>query len=514
MKTLKRRELITFIIILILIIILLFAVIFRKNSSSTVSTVPSTDSTSTDETPVDSTDEKAAEEIPVYVYDDPIEVLTENTNECVFISMYPLVNYVPSDIETVLGVSATLVEKPAETLEEMSEYLETALNGDVAITNIFLGLDLNVASVVSFTRFEDCILDYIINNPDIKFWVLPATPSVDYWAKNCVSDEIPAITKMHKNICSSLVKLDNVFISYLCAEEWLVANNLNYEKDGLTLTVEMASYAFWNSFTKPLTADNLDETFEKQADFFEEYIYDHPQYADLSGTYCIFLCDSLIANNQTTSSIPNVVSALSNAKCIPISQGGVTAAFRTSDYPYLIQMTSSMISGKPIGLESSTIFDGALKKVNNALLTGNISEKHFYIIIDECLNDYFNGMPVGESANDVTTYRGALTTSIRMLKKAYPNASIVLMTPYHILYNEEGTYSNLDSGEALIDYVNVMRDVSKAEETLLIDLYNDFHDKDGSTAQFILDDQVHPNNYGCFKLGEYIARQIGAFKYR
>lgn len=519
MKSTKKTYIIIFEIIIILILILSLIFLYKNNPEeknvpevSTPSTSITEPETDTQETP-DETDELVEEPAPIVPYEDPYEILSENENESIFVSMYPLYNYHSEDIKEILGIDTTMVNAPAATLEDLSDFLNAGISHNPDLTNIFLGLDLYTTCDSSLSDFDRYIFSFIDNNPDIKFWIYPACPSIDYQLDFYSEADPETVISWQKNICSRLISYDNVFLSHIYTEKWLTANRLNYESDKVSLTDTATTNMMWNSFLSQLTANNIDDVFAEFSERTIQYQYSRPQYADMSDTYCMFICDSLIALNTTNASIPNVISALSGATCIPVSIGGTTAAFRTDDFPHLAEMTSSIINNRPLDYEIASVFNANLQETDQAVLS-SLDSKHFYIIIDMCINDYSLGTPVGELSTDIRTYRGGLVTSVRMLKKAYPNATVVLMSPYHIPGHNNGTDSFVETGEALADYVNIMKEVAAKEGAEFIDIYNAFN-ADGSLGlTYLISDLVHPSNLGCFELGEYIVEQLGLFSTR
>jgi len=106
-----------------------------------------------------------------------------------------------------------------------------------------------------------------------------------------------------------------------------------------------------------------------------------------------------------------------------------------------------------------------------------------YIIIEHGVNDYLMGKRIDDDANpyNIYTFAGALRTSIENVKKAIPNATIVLVTP---------TYMQLDSmdkdcfetdfgGGTLPDYVAKEKEVAAEYGLICVDdFYESGIDKD------------------------------------
>lgn len=103
-----------------------------------------------------------------------------------------------------------------------------------------------------------------------------------------------------------------------------------------------------------------------------------------------------------------------------------------------------------------------------------------YFIIAYGLNDYFEGRTISVSDTDLWNprgYGGALRFAIIRLRAAYPNATIMLISPTYCQFWEDGvmyTDSNMKDfgGGPLTDYANHCRNVAENYETLFIDGYN------------------------------------------
>lgn len=120
-------------------------------------------------------------------------------------------------------------------------------------------------------------------------------------------------------------------------------------------------------------------------------------------------------------------------------------------------------------------------------------------------NDYGHGdAPFGElDSEDVYTFCGAVNSLITKLKKDFPKAVIVFMTPIHRLNETNPSYPD---GKILKDYAKAMRDICKARGINLIDLFeiNPIDPAD----ETLVPDGLHPNDEGHKVLAEVVAEEL------
>lgn len=92
-----------------------------------------------------------------------------------------------------------------------------------------------------------------------------------------------------------------------------------------------------------------------------------------------------------------------------------------------------------------------------------------YVLIAYGLNDYFGGVKLKNPDNcyDVTTYEGALCSSIEMIRNAYPNVKFMILSPtycqgysYGQVVHESNSYSY--GGGTCLDYVSAAEEIADA----------------------------------------------------
>lgn len=120
-------------------------------------------------------------------------------------------------------------------------------------------------------------------------------------------------------------------------------------------------------------------------------------------------------------------------------------------------------------------------------------------------NDYSSGdAHFGDvDSTDVYTFCGGLNSLITKLKKDFPNAEIIFMTPIHRL-NEDTPYA--PDGKVLSDYAEAIKEICKIRDIKVIDLFsiNPLDPADES----VVPDGLHPNDAGHAILAEVVAEEL------
>lgn len=127
------------------------------------------------------------------------------------------------------------------------------------------------------------------------------------------------------------------------------------------------------------------------------------------------------------------------------------------------------------------------------------------IVILGGTNDYGHGDAKFGNLEDecVNTYCGAVNSLITSLKKNFPHAEIVFLTPLHRL-NE--TDPHAPDNKTLADYVEAMREICKKRNVKVIDLFALNNMDPADTKLFA--DGLHPTDEGHAVLGEIVAQEL------
>lgn len=119
------------------------------------------------------------------------------------------------------------------------------------------------------------------------------------------------------------------------------------------------------------------------------------------------------------------------------------------------------------------------------------------IVVFGGTNDHAHGdAPIGTFADRTDeTFYGAMHTLILGLKKKYPDAFILFMTPLHRI---EENKPNAATGKLLVDYVNIIKEVTAFYNIPVLDLYEccSIQPNDAEQRERLCPDGIHPNARG------------------
>lgn len=119
------------------------------------------------------------------------------------------------------------------------------------------------------------------------------------------------------------------------------------------------------------------------------------------------------------------------------------------------------------------------------------------IVVFGGTNDQAHGdAPIGLFSDRTSaTFYGALHVLISGLKSKYPNAVIVFMTPLH---RTEENEPNKATEKLLIDYVNIIKEVTAFYHIPVLDLHNlcEIQPNNKDDREHLCPDGIHPNAAG------------------
>lgn len=122
-------------------------------------------------------------------------------------------------------------------------------------------------------------------------------------------------------------------------------------------------------------------------------------------------------------------------------------------------------------------------------------------------NDYGHGdAPIGDlDSRDIYTFCGAVNSLIEKLKRDFPNAKIVFMTPIH-RSDEDNPAPIAPDRKKLADYVEAIIAICEKQGIPVIDLFkiNPLDPKDPT----LVPDGLHPNDDGHKIMAEVIANEL------
>ncbi|MBE5869374.1 MAG: SGNH/GDSL hydrolase family protein [Lachnospiraceae bacterium] len=432
----------------------------------------------------------------------------------VFCSMYSVENYDQEDFASYYGVDTLKIDTELCNTAEMGHYVYAALASGNSVGNVFLGLDLeqlwNGAQgdlKQLEADFREDILSLIPSRSGTRFHVLFSAPSLNYWLAKS-EQEIEELMAVGNLVVSMLDKYHNVDIYFFGDQEWLTANPENYVDDHLInkdVTRKLFLYTICDGRYK-VHKEMAAEQLENLKQFVLRRKKNAAEYPDLFGWDVVLFGDSIIGNHTGSSSVAGVISGLSNARVYSMAVGGTTAAQVSGtrgSFSTAIELFATGDVVRGAGLDN---FGRSLEQY----ILDDHGGRRLCFVINYGLNDYFNGYSVANKDDiyDDTTYAGALRSGVDMLKKMYPDAVIVLMTPNYITVFENGTLQMSQNGGTLVEYLNMVGQVAGGMNVGLLDNYTGLGIHAGN-AKGYLEDGCHLNEAGRYLLGIRILEKIG-----
>lgn len=127
-------------------------------------------------------------------------------------------------------------------------------------------------------------------------------------------------------------------------------------------------------------------------------------------------------------------------------------------------------------------------------------DKVQYVIIEHCVNDYSAGVPIEDETNpdNPGTFCGAVRKVVRNVRKALPNAVIILETPTYSTYQG-------DKDVSLEDYVEAELKVAKELGVYVCDCYHLSGVNEGNAGE-LLYDSVHLKQEGALLAADVLTK--------
>ena len=236
----------------------------------------------------------------------------------------------------------------------------------------------------------------------------------------------------------------------------------------------------------------------------------------------VFMGDSIFDSVRDETGIAYMVGNTLGADVYNLSIGGTCAGVTREKSTAFETWTEPNFTGIVYAMEGKvarSIVDGYK---SGEVMAGLNPSKTDYFIIQYGTNDFLSYIPIG--AADIAGqyyfyYSTALLTGIRELKANYPNAKIIVCTPYYEQFWSAdrsrfiGDVHSVNNGfGTLLDYINCARDVAVMEgceclnmyELMAIDTYN---------CEKMTEDGIHPNQEARAKYAGILIEKIKEMEY-
>lgn len=244
-------------------------------------------------------------------------------------------------------------------------------------------------------------------------------------------------------------------------------------------------------------------------------------------TEILLFGDSVSGEIRDETAIPARLEQISGMTVYNAAFGGTCAARVEQDKPldytrgtFSLVALAKAVEADDFGVQQSVTMRESNTEYFEEVIDG-LEEIDFsrvkIIVIQYGLNDYHAEVPLEDPKDPYNeyTFLGALRTAVRSLKKACPQARIVLVTPAFIWYTASGlTCEDVRyGGRSLEEYVD--GEIGFADETGIeaVDLYHDFlpHEK-WEDWELYSRDGMHPNEAGREKMAAEIAEHLKEYE--
>lgn len=435
---------------------------------------------------------------------DSQRLLTESYDG-IFLSMYDISHFKEEDFVFYRGLSILTMSHKYQNTSEIATQLQQAFQGTNPITNIYLGLDPELmwnASRQNTERWnqslEQDILSYVEKHSAVSFEVMLPFPIIDYWRDKSAEERNTLLT-VYRSLIYALTAYPNVTVYYPGTEEWLIGNPGNYTDTFVTneyLTLKLMLLTFCDRHYQ-VTSDNVSSYFEQLNAVTEK----ESSYPDLTNWCLVFFGDSIFGNYKGSISIPGAVNGLSGASVYNCAEGGTMASNEPDFSVNFPSMAEAFINQDLSFLEEEHQFTIGLKEY----LADNHAGKALCFVINFGLNDYFNGNAVNDLEN--ASYATGLELGLSKLRKAFPNARFLVLSPSYCSIFTNGTEILSQRGSVLTDYVAAALDTARRMNAHGINLYSELGVNSENQSRY-LDDGCHLNEAGRFKVAELILKHM------
>ena len=221
----------------------------------------------------------------------------------------------------------------------------------------------------------------------------------------------------------------------------------------------------------------------------------------------IFFGDSRVGNDRTDTALPVLLENAVNMSVYNAGIGGSTLSY-TGEYPtwdiYSMVSLSKAVAANDFSIQlansESKYFDYAEIVDYVPETIKDISKIDFkkaqYVIIEQGTNDYLSGMKLeGDDKYDISSVGGALRTSIKNIKKASPDAKIILISTC-FTSTPAGYGDELDMGYGTEeDFAKFEKKIAEETGVLFVDLYHESGINRDNFEDYLFDG-LHPNDAG------------------
>lgn len=424
------------------------------------------------------------------------KILRESEYNCVFLSMFPTDSYNEEYFAYYRAEDALILDSVIPDYKTLKSYLREVNLSENEIVTIYLGVDPRKVSASQ-------VLSLLEAFPEVSFEVIPTYRRLSQWKKDL---QFEKSYNAYLSFAQGLIGKDRVHVHSFFAQEWLIADDYNFQK-GLLLTEPIAEriYIYADGLHNQFfTAENIALIFDEFNELLTTTKKEGYQFPDLSDWDVVFFGDSVIGHFTDHSSIPELVTYFSGARTYNCGWGGSTAG--GTDPSSGLNVLRSYLSGNLSSIpEEHLVHVNLEKRLQDETAS---SKKNLLYVLHFGLNDYFQDELLLNPLDpyDESTYCGAIRTMIEELQKARPDAKLLLIAPNAALCYGGGTLPMGNNGAALPEYVDALIAIG---EEYGIPVQDDYHLViPPETAERFLVDEVHPNESGRYQIAKTLLQSI------
>lgn len=420
----------------------------------------------------------------------------------VFASMYDISSFAEEDFATYRGLNTICLQGELRGFADFEKLSELVFVENHALQVVYLGLDpielwKNARSKEEkwLANMQENIGTIMEQNPGIQFEITLSFPNQEYWLK-LSEKELDEYLSVYQKTVDYLKAYDNIVMFFYGAQDWLICNSDNYINE-FCLNEEMAHFFLLSTVCDKSFVVNS-ESMQRELAVLRKFILGEQKtptvYPDLSDWEIVFFGDSIIALEDSSSAVPEVVESFAEATVYDCAKGGIAATNTGEDEYYFPAITEAFLTGQ-IGTYEA---DENMVKGINAFHNSSSADKKLCFVINFGLNDYFEGYVPDDQQNpwDISTYGGALRSGIQNIKDAYPRAMIIVTTPIYVSFYDYGMLPTGEAGAILYDYVEVAKQVAEEMDVICMDNYANLGINRENCEEYLLRDGVHLNGRG------------------
>lgn len=474
-------------------------------------------------------------------YREDMERFATEEYDVAFLSNFSVDYYEEADYEIYRGMDIVISHESIRDSKVLKAYLKEIEKKNNSLSTLYLGVDPAVLSgrdVMKIAR----------ENKDTHLEIILAYPGIDYWMgleedeaqkqmesyetlitdclrynekrvqrinfKNRVKNFIKRKLRMNSEETEEVAVMDQISVYFYCDQEWLLANANNYESDfgvnkDISFLLSMTSDSIHDCF---VTQDNyiqMMEEFKVIVNKYREQSFDE-DYPNLEQWDVVFFGDSITAFTES-SSIPNAFNNFTGAKVYNCAQGGATATEKEGKIPGVVSVVDAFVAGDVTRYPKD---EGLIRGIETYTECRDAS-RNMGIVLNFGMNDFFEEMPIENEDNpmDEFTYKGALRTAIDHLRKAYPNAKIVIMTPNYAAFNPYTREDESTLERPLSAYMEAAKEISEEYNLPFYDSFHEMDINDENYNEYLLDG-CHPNERTRFMMADGLAKTFRQICYR